>query len=129
VDFVNNEENVAAPGSCSTSGVLAMSKKAPTGVSSGLTENAVGSKLMSFMPIHWIRNFLDTQNLHYVLGSDIESKMKCTVSTCGMFLQVSCKWPSLLHNFKALALAWKKKDNDTLSVILKTSMFSLLNYR
>jgi hypothetical protein len=132
---VNNEENAAAPGSCSTSGVLATSKKSPTGGSSGLTGNAGGSWLMSFMPIHWITYFSDSQKLQYVLvamsvssgnvgdGSDIASKMKCTVSTYGMFLQVSCKWPSLLHNFNALALAWKKKYNNKLSVNLNTFMF------
>jgi hypothetical protein len=114
---------------------LATNKKSPTGGSSGVTGNAGGSDLMSFMPIHWITYFSDSRNLQYVSvamsvpsgsvgdGSDIASKMKCTVSTCGMFLLVSCKWPSLLHNFNALALAWKKKDNDKLSVNLKTSMF------
>jgi hypothetical protein len=53
--------------SCSISGVLARSKKAPTGGSSGLTGNAGGSELMSFKPIHWITNFSNAPNLHYVL--------------------------------------------------------------
>jgi hypothetical protein len=90
---------------------------------------------MSFMLIHWISYFSDSRNLNFVLvamsvpsgtvgdGSDIANNIKCTLSTCGMFLQVSCKWPALMPNFNALAMAWKEKDNDKLSVNLKTSMF------
>jgi hypothetical protein len=86
------------------------------------------------MPIQWILYFLDFQNLQFVLvamsvpsgtvgdGSDISSKMNCTFFPCGMFLVVNCKWPTLMHNFNALALALKKKDSNKLSVNLKTSM-------
>ena len=86
------------------------------------------------MPPHWMCDWFCTATgvskkyatVAFSITSGITvdgmvNKLKPTVSSCGMFLCVTCEWPPLLSNLNTLAVGWS--TNNKLSTAKKSSMF------